>query len=297
MGRLYVIGAPLRADDLTLRARRILGRVTLAAAEEVGLAQRLLDCDGLAVPLVPVADTGAVLAAIKAGDVALLLDGQRPAPSFLAGELIHAVWERGFSVVSVPGPSLAVTALVLSGLPADSFVCLGYLPERPDERRGLLTAVAGERRTLLALESPACLAETLAELYGAWGNRPTVVVAAWDQGLGVVWRGRLDEASGQVRAQPEWQGCALVIGGAQQPERCWEKARLRAEVQACLAQGLSAGQIGRQLSAGSGWPRREIYRLATRMAKDIVGQGGYPKDASCPTPQEHDRQRFNGPSG
>ncbi len=266
MGTLYTIGAPVgRADDLTLRARRMLGKVALVVAEEMGLAQNLLARYELAVPLVTVADAGAALSALEVGDVALLLDGRRPGPSLVAGELIRTAVGRGFPVVPVPGPSLPVAALILSGLPADSFVCLGYLPDRPDERQGLLTAVAGERRTLLVLEAPPRLSGTLMELYDAWGARPAAVAVASEQGIAVVWRGRLDEAPGQVVAQPGWQGCAVVIGGRQQPMRRWEEARLRAEVQACLAQGLSAGQISRQLSAESGWPRREIYRLASVM--------------------------------
>lgn len=265
MGTLYIVGAPAgRADDLTLRAQRTLSRVALVVADEGAPAQQLPPGHGLAALPVSMADRDAVLTALETGDVALLLDERRPSPSVPVGELIRAAWECGFPVVPVPGPSLVVTALVLSGLPADSFVCLGYLPAQADERRELLAAVAGERRTLLILALPAHLPDTLACLYDALGDRPVAVVAVSGEGTGIAWRGRLDEAVGQWRARPDWLGCALVVGGARQPLVRWEEARLRAEIRARLEQGLSAREVGRQLSAASGWPRRDLYRLAMK---------------------------------
>jgi|GEM_PF-13958 len=270
MGTLYIVGVPAgRADELTLRAQRTLEEVALLVTEEGTPAPDLPVGCGLAAPSVPVTDTEAILAALETGDVALLLDERRAGPSVPASGLIRAALEGGFPVVPVPGPSLPVTALILSGLPADSFICLGSLPAQPDERQALLAAVAGERRTLLILASPAHLPDTLACLYGALGDRPLAVVVVSGEGTEMVWRGRLGQAAGQVAARPDWLGCALVIGGARQPTGRWEKARLRAEVRARLEQGLSAREAGRQLSALSGWPRREIYRLAMEVTGNM----------------------------
>lgn len=269
MGTLYLVGVPAgRTDDLTLRAQRTLSKVALVVADEGAPAQQLPPGHGLAALPLSMADRNAVLIALETGDVALLLDERRPGPSVPVGELICAAWERGFPLVPVPGPSLVVTALVLSGLPADSFVCLGYLPAQADERRELLAAVASERRTLLILALPAHLPDTLVCLYDVLGDRPVAIVVVSGAGTAIAWRGRLDEAVGQWVARPDWLGCALVVGGVRQLPSRWEEARLRAEIRARLEQGLSAREIGRQLSVASGWPRRAIYCLAMKGIDD-----------------------------
>ena len=140
MGTLYIVGLPAGAPDgITLRAKRTLNEVALVLYD-TGQAQRWAERQGLSLP--PTATGGAALAALETLDVAVLCHGQSLTPSVPALALIRAAIEYGFPVRSVPGPALPVTALVLSGLPADSFVYLGELPLGAEDRRRLLSLVA-----------------------------------------------------------------------------------------------------------------------------------------------------------
>jgi 16S rRNA (cytidine1402-2'-O)-methyltransferase len=273
MGTLYIVGAPVGApEDITPRARRLLGEVVLVVADDVDHAQRLLAGHGLDTPLLPSTNADLPLKALDGGDVAVLFEGWSPGPTGPSFQLVRTAIEQGFAVVPIPGPCLPLTALVVSGLPADSFVFLGQLPPQSASRRDLIAGVAGERRTLVALESPHALPELLADLSGAFGDRPLVVVTASGGATGVAWRGTLGDAPEEALVEPSLEPCVLVIGGAREPAERWDEERLRAEVQRCLEQGLSAREIGRALASESGWPRRAIYRLAVRGAPFPPGE-------------------------
>jgi 16S rRNA C1402 (ribose-2'-O) methylase RsmI len=90
-------------------------------------------------------------------------------------------------------------------------------------------------------------------------------------GTAVTWRGTLGQACEPGGTQPLSEPCVLVVGGAREQVTRWGGGRLRTEVQARLDQGLSAKEIGRELAAESGWPRREIYRLAVEMGDTRTG--------------------------
>jgi len=257
-----VIGAPLtRPEDVTLRALRILRQVRLVVAGEPEQARQFLDRFDLHPRLIPVPQPGEgldeVVGTLATEDVALLQGEQSPVPSGPAGALIRTAVERGFPAVPIPGPASPLTSLVVSGLPADSFVFLGSLSEGPDLP---LPYHAAERRTLVALEEADRLAGALARLHTALGDRPLVLdgeFAGWPQGA---WRGTLGSALDYLAACPPQGPCVLVIGaGEGQPAR-WDADRLQAEIQARLARGQSASEIGRQVAAESGWPKREVYR-------------------------------------
>ncbi len=160
MGTLYVIGASLATpEDATLRALRILRQVSLAVAEEPGRARQFLARFDLHPRLIPVSGSGEilgqVLAALETGDVALLQEEGFAEP---AGALIQAAVEGGFPVVPIPGPISPLTALVVSGLPADSFIFLGSLTEGPAPP---LPPHVAQRHTLVALAAAGHLAKTL----------------------------------------------------------------------------------------------------------------------------------------
>jgi 16S rRNA (cytidine1402-2'-O)-methyltransferase len=270
VGTLYVVGAPAgNPDDLSLRAIRILGEVDLIAAEDLDQAQRLLAHHGVATPLVSgqPAEVAGILEALERGDAALLTAGLSPGPSEASARIVAVAIERGFPVAPVPGPVLPITALVVSGLPADSFVYLGELPEQPLARRSLLASVGGERCTLILRDSPQRLPDTLAELRVSLGGRPLAVVEASGEPGRPIWRGTLGEADGLLLGRLAGGPVALIVGGAREETAPWDEGRLADEIRDGLGRGLRASEISRQLAAESGWPRREIYRRAVQMAQ------------------------------
>jgi 16S rRNA (cytidine1402-2'-O)-methyltransferase len=263
---LYVVSVPAGdPDDITLRALRVLGEVGCLVAGDVVQAQRLLDRYELNTELASLDDVDALASMLDSSDLALLADGWRSSPPPRALALIRL--EGRYPVVPVPGSSLPITALVVSGLPADSCVYLGELPQQPEVRHTLLSSIRHERCTLLLLETPGHLSDQLTGLLEAVGDRKLVVAAASERGTQVLWRGTIGEALKQPPPGPLQDPRVLVVEGARGPAARWDEERLQGEVQAQLEKGLGAKQVSQQLAAESGWPRRDVYRLAVEASQ------------------------------
>ena len=294
MGTLYVVGVPMGSpDDVTLRALRVLRQASLIVAPDARRAQEFLAHYGIDRPLTDcrlrtrnevvgqsVKETRefeAVLDALTRGDVALISEAEMLPSSGLTYRLVRAAAEQGIPVASVPGPSAAVTALVLSGLPANAFVCLGFLPQHATQRRRLLASLAGERRTLLAFEASGCLLAALRDVAETLGDRALVLLRAPVTLDGCVWRGTVQEAvaccevNREVNREvnPPRGECTLVIGGATEGERRWPEARVRSELARLLAKGLGRKAAARQVAESSGWRQREVYRLAAKETAQV----------------------------
>ncbi|HRF51011.1 MAG TPA: 16S rRNA (cytidine(1402)-2'-O)-methyltransferase, partial [Anaerolineales bacterium] len=182
MGTLYVVATPIgNLEDLTLRARRILGEVALIAAEDTRRTRQLLNHLELRTPTLSyfehnkLARLEQILAALDAGDVALVSDAGTPAISDPGQELVHAALAAGHAVVPVPGASAVLAALVASGLPTTAFTFLGFPPRRSQERREALAALATTPTTLIFYESPHRVADLLADALAVLGDRPAAV--------------------------------------------------------------------------------------------------------------------------
>jgi 16S rRNA (cytidine1402-2'-O)-methyltransferase len=268
IGTLYVVGAPAGdPDDLTLRARRVLREASVAIAQDADRARALLARHSLDIPVISAMGHQELLQALGQGSVALLLEGRLPGPTGPDLELVRVAMQGGFSVAAVPGPALPVTALIVSGLPADSFVFLGPLPAQPIACRRLLASIAEEPHTLVVTSSAGHLARTLVELHHALGDRPLMVMAASAATGQQTWRGTLPQAAESLGSDPFLGDYALVIGGAEPKSTRWDENRLRTQIGAGLAQGLRAKELSQQLAAVSGWSRREIYRLVVEQSE------------------------------
>lgn len=267
MGTLYVVGVPAGdPDHLTLRARRTLEEVRHVVAEDVEGARALLQSLDIATQpgAVPDDDTGPRL--LDEGDVALMVGGW---PGEAGRRLVQAAAGQGHAVVAVPGPALPITALVLSGLPADAFLYLGEAPPEAAARRRWLAPAVDEQRTLVALAGPP-LFEIVADLHEALGDRPLAVVPASSLDSRATWRGTLAAAMEGGESLPRDGACALVLGGAAAGPERWDEERVAAEIQAGLAQGRRAKEISREVADLSGWSRRQVYDLVI----DRVRAGG-----------------------
>ncbi|MDH7488299.1 MAG: 16S rRNA (cytidine(1402)-2'-O)-methyltransferase [Anaerolineae bacterium] len=268
MGTLYLVGTPIgNLEDITLRALRILREVALIAAEDTRHTRTLLARYDIRTPTTSyfehnkLAKLDAILAALETGDVALVSDAGMPGISDPGYELVRAALARGFPVVPVPGPSAIVAALAASGLPTDAFVYVGFLPRKAGERRRALESLRDERRTLVLYEAPHRLLDTLADILTTLGDRPVAIARELTKVHEEIWRGTVSEARAHFAEHAPRGEFTLVIGGAAEPQ-AWTEEQVREALARRLAEGWSARDAATDVAARSGWPKRDVYRIA-----------------------------------
>ena len=268
MPTLYIVPTPIgNLEDITLRALRILREVKLIAAEDTRTSRVLLDHYDIATPMTSyhehnkLAKLDVIFAALAGGDVALISDAGTPGISDPGYELVGAALAQGVRVEALPGACAAITALVASGLPTESFVFLGFPPRKASELRGFFQALQGEPRTLILYESPYRLVDTLqaaAAVFGA--ERPACVGREISKLHEEYTRAPLGEVLSYYQSHTPRGEVVLLIGGAppREPE-AWDEARVRAALAARLDAGERLKDAAKALAAESGWDRRTIY--------------------------------------
>ena len=277
MGTFYVVGTPIgNLEDVTVRAARVLGEVSLVAAEDTRISRRLLNHLGIRVPCVSCNEHNwrqrlpEMLRALETGDVALVTDAGMPGVSDPGAAIVAAVAAEGIDVQVIPGPSAVTTALAASGMPADSFLFLGFLPRRGRERRERLAAAAAAPDTLVVFESPHRLRATLADMRQSLGDRQIAVCRELTKLHEEVWRGPL---SGAIEYFETPRGeFVLVLAGAELSSRGEQEdsPELARERLAALRQsGARAREAVAEVVAVTGLPRSEVYRIWLE-----TGQGG-----------------------
>jgi 16S rRNA (cytidine1402-2'-O)-methyltransferase len=272
VGTLYLVATPIgNLEDISARALRILGSASLIAAEDTRRTGALLAHFGLHTPILSyfehnkLARLDRVLAELETGDIALVSDAGTPNLSDPGYELVRAVLAAGYEVVAIPGPSALLAALVASGLPTDAFVYLGFLPRKAGERQRLLASVAREPRTLVAYEAPHRLLDALAGIQSALGDRPLAVARELTKLHEEIFRGPASAAHAHFAAKEILGEVTLVIAGAALAAAAepWDVDQVRAELASLLAAGeLKKKDAARLVAEQSGWPAREVYRLA-----------------------------------
>lgn len=268
MGTLYVVGTPIgNLEDITLRALRILREVSLIAAEDTRRARVLTKHYAIDTPTTSyfegnkLAKLDTVFEALGEGDVALISEAGMPGLSDPGYELIQTAIRRGHSVVPIPGPTAPVTALVVSGLPTDSFVFLGYLPRRQSRRRRLLADVARQQHTLIVFETPHRLRQSLADMEAVLGDRPLALCREMTKVYEEIWRGTISQARATFEEQEPRGEFTVVIGGAPEEERRWDEEEVREALEDLLAQGIRRPDAAKRVAELSGWDRSAVYQL------------------------------------
>lgn len=271
MGTLYVVATPIgNLEDITLRAVRVLREVNLIAAEDTRTTRVLLRKHNILTRLVSYNEhnmrrrTPELMAALTTGDLALVSEAGSPGVSDPGHELIAATIDAGFPVVSIPGPSAVVTALVASGLPMRQFTFLGFLPRRAGERRRTLSIAAGEARTTVFFESPHRIRATLEAMGEALGDRRIAVCRELTKTFEEIFRGTPSEALAHF-LEPRGE-FTIVVDGASPGAVSQSEAEVRAELERLRADGATAKDAVSAVSAGFGSPKREVYRLWLEVA-------------------------------
>jgi 16S rRNA (cytidine1402-2'-O)-methyltransferase len=275
VGSLVLVGTPIgNLGDLSPRAVEELRTADVIAAEDTRRTRALLTHAGIPAgrrlravhARNEAAAADRIVGEIRGGDrVAVVTDAGMPGISDPGAQLVRHCLDAGLPVEAVPGPSAALTAVVLSGLPSDRFVFEGFLPRKGRARAERIAALAGEPRTTVLFEAPGRVRATLADLSAACGpDRQVAVARELTKVFEDVWRGTLGEAERHAeRTEPRGEH-VVVVGPA--PERAPPgDAEIEAAVRAALADGRSARDAASDVANALGVPRRRAYDAATRL--------------------------------
>lgn len=272
-GTLYVVSTPIgNLEDITLRGLRILKEVDLIAAEDTRWTRKLLSRHGIHTPMTSYHEHNKeekameLIHRLREGkNVALVTDAGTPGVSDPGYALLKAVVEEGIPVCPVPGPSAAIAALSVAGLPADRFCFEGFLPSRVSGRRQRLAALRFEPRTMIFFESPRRLLATLQDILETWGKERLVVVAReLTKVHEEIVRGPLfsviEAMSGRLI-----RGEITILVAGWSPPHGEEKDldSMEKEIRTLLEEGkLSMKEIATLLAQMYGIPKRQVYRVA-----------------------------------
>ena len=267
--------------DLSPRAQAVLTDADLVVCEDTRVTGKLLRLLGIARPLTTYHEHNAaamrprLIARLLAGaTVALTSDAGTPLVSDPGYKLVRAAIEAGIEPIAVPGPSAALAALVVSGLPSDRFLVAGFLPSRPAARRQAIAELAPVKATLILFESGRRLAATLADLGRGLGGREAAVARELTKRFEEVRRGSLAELSDHYAAAGTPRGeIALVIG----PPVDNAPAAGDAAVDAALAlalESMAPAAAATAVAAATGRPRRELYRRLLALQQRAGPAGG-----------------------
>lgn len=276
---LVIVATPIgNAEDITLRALRWLGQVDSIACEDTRTTGALMARYAIHTPLVPYHEHNAnrmrplLLRRLAQGQcIALVSDAGTPLVSDPGYKLVREAIAAGVPVTALPGPSAAVTALVLSGLPSDRFLFAGFLPARAAARRAALHELAAVPATLLFFEAPGRLAAALSDMAATLGARPAAVARELTKLFEEVRRAPLSELAAHYAAAGAPKGEVVVAVGP--PVDAKAPA---AELDAALADALrrmSLRDAAAAVAAATGSSRREVYARALALTRGREGGG------------------------
>lgn len=275
-GVIYLAATPIgNPGDATGRLREALEAADLIAAEDTrrlrGLCSRLEIAP--TAPVIPFHDrieanrSVDLIAAAKDGKAVLVVsDAGTPTvsdPGFRLGQLAA---REGVRLSPLPGPSAALAALSVSGLPSDRFVFEGFLPRRGVERDRRIGSLAAETRTAILFESPRRTAATLTELSTALGGgRAAALCRELTKTHEEVLRGTLEELASHAANTEILGEVTLVIGGASQAESVSVGVLASRALALSTQQGLRLKEAAAQVSEGTGHRANAVFRAALEL--------------------------------
>lgn len=222
-GTLYVVATPIgNLEDVTLRALHILESADTIAAEDTRRTRHLLTHYGISRPLISYHDHNKVrqapriLALLQEGQsIALVTDAGTPGIADPAYYLLQLSLAHDLPVIPIPGPTAAIAALSVAGLPTDRFVFEGFLPVKSGRRRQRLEGLGDEPRTIVLYESPHRLLKLLQEIATYLGPERRVVIGReLTKRFEEIRRGTASSLLHALQHQTIRGECTVLIAGA-----------------------------------------------------------------------------------
>lgn len=275
---LYLVSTPIgNLRDITLRALDVLKGADWIAAEDTRVSQRILETYAIKTRLRSCHDHNEeriamdVVADIRSGQVvAFVSDAGTPLISDPGYRLVQACIDNNLPVIPVPGANAVLPALQLSGLPAHEFYFAGFLPPKQGARRRRLESLQAINATLIFYEAPHRLADMLASAAEVFGARRAAVAREITKKFEEVVRAPLPELAvkyQQADSAPRGE-IVVVIEGAP-PEEKWDEDRIIEALDYVFQHGSPFREAVALITAQSGWPKRDVYNLATKLRSNV----------------------------
>jgi 16S rRNA (cytidine1402-2'-O)-methyltransferase len=278
---LVIVATPIgNASDISLRALAVLKTADAILCEDTRVSAKLLARHGIRRPLIAYHEHNAermrpkILGRLRRGEsLALISDAGTPLVSDPGYKLVRAAISEGMPLTTLPGPSAALAALVLSGLPPDRFFFAGFLPVRSTQRRQALAELAAIPGTLIVYEAANRLPATLSDMASVLGPRPAAVARELTKLFEEVRRGDLATLAAHYAAGPP-RGEVVVVIGPPPAERAADASVLDHALVEAL-KSMSLRDAVERVAATSGEPRRAVYVRALALAeKSGAGKSG-----------------------
>lgn len=269
---LYVVATPIgNLGDLSPRAADILRRADLILAEDKRVSAKLLAHAGSKARMhtyhdhSDAKDRDAILARLANEAVALVSDAGTPLISDPGYKLVRAARNAGCLVTTAPGPSAAIAALTLAGLPTDRFLFCGFLPPKAKARADAIRELANVRATLVFYESGPRLSDCLASLGEQLGDRDAAVVREISKLHEECVTGSLQDLCARYQAAAPKGEIVIVVGPPAEAGPASDDA-----LDAALADALSRTSPSRaaaEVAEALGMPRKRAYARALELSR------------------------------
>ncbi|MBC7192253.1 16S rRNA (cytidine(1402)-2'-O)-methyltransferase [Marinobacter sp.] len=271
-GTLFVVATPIgNLEDLSARARSVLGAVDRILAEDTRHSGRLLQHLGISKPMISLHDHNErdrlerVLDLLGQGErLALISDAGTPLISDPGYVLVRELRARGITVVPVPGACALIAALSAAGLPTDRFVFEGFLPPKSGARKRALEQCRQQTATIVFYESPRRIAGCVADMAETFGGRREIVLAReLTKTFETFYSGTLEQVAGQLAEDPNAAKgeYVVMVRGAEGNGPAGGDINVDALLTALLTE-LPVKKAARIVADATGLPRNDLYKRA-----------------------------------
>jgi 16S rRNA (cytidine1402-2'-O)-methyltransferase len=266
---IYIVATPIgNLGDISARAAAVLGGVAAVACEDTRVTGKLLHHLGVKQKLIRYDDHASeatrdhLLGLAATSPIALVSDAGTPLISDPGYRLVVAAREQGIAVTSIPGPSAAIVALTLAGLPSDRFLFAGFLPAKDKARREILDELSGVRATLVFYETAPRLAASLGAIGELLPGRAVAVARELTKKFEECRSGTPAELIEHYAAHPPKGEIVLVIGppGAVKTDPADVEELLLAALQ-----NLKPSQAAAEVARATGLDRKALYARAMEL--------------------------------
>ena len=266
-GKLYLVATPIgNLQDTSTRMLETLEKVDYIAAEDTRNTGRLLDYFDISTKLISFHDHNSkaripeIIALLKEGhDLAQVSDAGLPCISDPGHDLVKVAIAENIIVVSVPGPSAGISALIASGLAPQPHIFFGFLPRKKGQQKDFFESKKTYPETQIFYESPHRVKSTLENMLEVYGDRQVVLVRELTKIYEEYQRGKISDLLESISETPLKGECLLIVEGASQEVEEKDEEDLFSEIQERILQGVKKNQAIKEVAKIYQWNKSQLY--------------------------------------